>query len=412
MEKINTLQEWYDIHKEEYLESNSYILEQPINEEEYDEKWYKKVEREEKERQRIRNAKRLNRKHKLEDAVNKHWKKGAIGAASVAGATGIAYGIKKLRDRQKQKQRLQNPETQKRLKNSIPEYYCNNNPNGLNEGWARNIGMASSISGALAAGISLYKMATSNDGKVDVGTTIRNVGHSIDNLAPRIRKELDDNIKKIYNIMPKKLIRDVMFADGVSNSGIIIINNENELCRHFASRSYNNKTNEGIIFYVLELFKKDRMNYNIITYDFFTKYYQRSLTKALTNNESNINCYNCYNSKQCEFCIDCINCISCKYCIDCINCRSLENGNRQKNQIGNSNNDVDSSQQLASKYGITDNEIEYQIGVIRRRENVERLIIKRSYQNKREQDIALAKLPKTDKEFREKAIQELINKKK
>ena len=368
-----------------------------------------------KRRERIRDNKIMKAKLKMGDVASKHGGKIALGTAAAAG---IAYGIKKLRDRRKEKKRLQNPHTQNRLQRSNPnEFYYNNIDRfkRLNEGWGNKIKFATGIGGAIAAGVSLYKSFTSSSDMTRSGDITRSanyMGNTLNNLAPHLEKKLSTNIIKIHEIIPKKLITDVMFSDNIDGNAVIIINNENELCRHFASKSYNNKTNEGIIFYVLERLKQNNLDYNIITYDFFTKYYSRSLTKALSDNKGNTNCYNCNRCNQCEFCIDCISCNNCKYCIDCTNCRALENADKKRNQTGNNfvdNND--SSQQLASQYGITPRDVEMQIVTIRRRQNADRLIINRSYQDKRERDRELAKLPKTDKEFREMAIQELISKK-
>ena len=64
------------------------------------------------------------------------------------------------------------------------------------------------------------------------------------------------------------------------------------------------------------------------------------------------------------------------------------------NDVGNNN---DSSLQLASQYGISERDINDQIRVIMRRQNSDRLIIQRTYKDRREQALALANLPKTDK---------------
>ncbi len=370
----------------------------------------KDIRKEDKRRQQQSEYNRLKRKHNIQDFAQRHSKTVGITAAAGIGAAGIAYGIKKLKDRAKEKKRLQNLYTQKRLQRSNPNesYYYPDILEQMGRGSRamRGFGLIGSVVGAGLGIHSLYKAFTSSG---DVSGNIQSVANYADDLSPHIKKEIDGNIAKIHNIIPKKLIRDVMFTDNMSDSGVIIINNENELCRHFASRSYNNKTNEGIIFYVLELFKQKKMDYNIITYDFFTKYYQRSLTKALSDNESNENCYNCYNCKQCVLCIDCINCINCKYCINCTNCRILTNESDKRNITKSDNNNViDNEAQQLAQYGITLQDIETQIGIIRRRQNKEKTIIRNLYRNKREQDIELAKLPTTAKEFKEKAIQELI----
>jgi len=361
-------------------------------------------------------ADRLQRKHNIQDALKNHGKKIGYGTAALATGAGIAYGIKKFREKQKEKKRLENLHTQKRLEKSKPNesYRYNVDSENLNEFLAaKGIGLIGSIVGAGLGVHSLYKAFTSGD---DASRAIQNIGYNADNLRDNFKREIDANIKKIHDIIPRRLIKDVMFSEDISVDGVIIINNENELCRYFASRSYNNKTNEGIILYVLELFKQKKMQFNIITYDFFTKYYNRSLTKALSNNESNENCYNCFNCDQCEFCIDCINCINCKYCIDCTNCRTLENADRKRNtnkNVNNYNDDNDNiSHQLMLQYGISSQELENQIRIVIKRTDDNRQRIGRLYLNKREQDIERSKLPKTASEFKAIAIQELINKRK
>ena len=356
-----------------------------------------------------KNKKREDLKKDVTNLIKNNKKNVAKVAGVAAAGAGIAYGIKKLRDRQKEKKRLQNELTQKRLQRSKPNpnesyYYSNDDFEWLSERFG-NVGKFSSIIGAGVGLYSLYRAFTSGG---NVGRELQNVTNYADNLNQHLKKNVGANIENLHRVIPQKIINDVIFnSDG---NAVIIINNENEMCRYFASRSHNNKTNEGIILYVLEFLKQRNMSYNIITYDFFTKYYRRSLTRALSDNESNTNCYNCYNSKHCEFCIDCINCANCKYCIDCVNCRNVENENEKRGLNGSNNSGNDNeTQQLMSQYGIAPQDIEKQIGIIMRRQNNDRLIIKRTYQNERDQKIALVALPKTAKEFREKAIQELID---
>jgi len=151
------------------------------------------------------------------------------------------------------------------------------------------------------------------------------------------------------------------------------------------------------------------MNYNIITYDFFTKHYRRSLTIALNDNENNTNCYNCLYCKQCSFCIDCTNCVNCNHCINCVKCVGLNGADSKRNTNKNDVGNTDSTQQTMLKYGITTQEIERQSEIIRRRLNNDRLIIKRTFPNARDQFIELSKLPNTPEKIRERALQELID---